>query len=98
MDREQAFDFLGQAVTGEEQELSGFDTMDTKSLRQEAEGAPPDWGEVSQLLEEEGFTNPMYKGSRPHSISFTCDARGDDCPCCGNQHDRWALDVKRQIP
>lgn len=47
----------------------------------------PEWDVVASVLEAAGFTNPVYKGRRESSLTFSCDLLGGDCLCCGHQHD-----------
>ena len=87
-------DFLGQHLEGGEQ-LMTFDAAVVEHIRPEVT-VFPDWNAVAGMLEREGFKNPVYKGIRENSHTFSCDLLGLDCLCCGFVHERnnWWVSLR----
>lgn len=86
-DHSDAIHCIAQALVGGEQLLGGFDEEVKDNKRYKTE-APPEWTQVETTLHEAGFSNPRFRGRRESSLTFTCDQRGQQCPCqCGNVHD-----------
>ncbi len=48
---------------------------------------PEDWDRLETLLVAAGFQDPVYRGGRQLSVSFTCGLLGISCPCCPWVHD-----------
>lgn len=46
-----------------------------------------EWGVLREVLVQAGFVDPVYKGRRELSVSFTCSLLGVSCPCCSHVHD-----------
>lgn len=80
-----------QNLTGEEIPLTNFD-VHAISLGAEKDRVmyppPPEWDEVEAILNTSGFGNAVYLGRRESSLTFQCDCKGEDCPCCGFIHER----------
>lgn len=84
-----------QNLTGKETPLTNFSLDAVKDAHAidrvmfQGKGTPPpEWEEVEAILEAHGFGNPVYLGRRESSLTFQCDRKGLDCPCCGLIHDR----------
>lgn len=86
-------DFLAQHLDGTEQELV-FDGVEPVVGDQPI--CPAQWDDVAELLEREGFLNPVYKGTRASSLTFTCDLLGLTCLCCGHTHEKnnWWISAR----
>lgn len=79
-------DFLAQNLEGCPQILE-FDVTHVPQPMAVYANAPPEWDVVASVLETAGFTNPVYKGKRESSLTFSCDLLGGECLCCGLTHD-----------
>ncbi len=80
--------FTAQVLQGNEMLLEQNEQKSPAPLSLMGGQAVPGWADVEPLLHDAGFSNPVYLRTRSLSHTFTCDARGEDCPCCDNQHDR----------
>lgn len=87
-DKSQAFRFLAQGITGDEQELEPPANPVNNAAADFNGTMPGEWGEIADLLEQNGFSAPVFKGTRANSIHFTCGALGGKCPCCGHCHEK----------
>lgn len=86
---------LAQRLGGSEQELVFNKVVPAGGTLANPMEAP-EWEAVQRVLEQAGFGNPVYKGRRAASLTFTCDLLGQTCVCCGLVHDsnNWWCSLK----
>ncbi len=58
-----------------------------RNLKGSTATAPEDWDALETLLMAAGFQDPLYRGRRQLSVTFTAANLGMDCPCCPWVHD-----------
>lgn len=80
---------LAQNLVGDERELVIPDEVKTVALfGASKQPPPPEWSTVKEVLEAHGFGDPVFKGTREQSLTFTCDCLGKECRCCTHTHEK----------
>ncbi len=89
-----------QRLDGDEEFLDLASEVTSRSLSKHGALPPSDWvfqegkwGALEDVLQAAGFPDPVYKGHRESSVSFTCGLLGISCPCCPWVHDSQVIYV-----